>query len=175
MWLVDPLDGTKEFIKKNDEFTVNIALIEGNKPVLGVVYAPALDVLYYAKQGMGCFRQILGKSPEKLPLNISKDENTIIIVASRSHLSEEVEKFVSEKKKEYKQVKFISKGSSLKLCLVAEGSADVYPRLGPTMEWDTAAAQVVATEAYKKVIDIKTNKEIVYNKEVLLNNHFIVS
>ena len=140
-WLIDPLDGTKEFVKKNDEFTVNIALIYKDTPVLGVVYAPALDVCYWAKQGEGAF-----KDGEKLPLKIGKQRKTYKIVASRSHMSDETQAFIdtidTSKKKE-----LISIGSSLKICLVAEGEADIYLRLAPTMEWDTGAAHAIAIES----------------------------
>ena len=170
-WLVDPLDGTKEFIKKNGEFTVNIALIHNDIPVLGVVYAPALDVCYWAKQGEGAF-----KDGEKLPLKSGKQRNTCKIVASRSHMSSDTEEFIesigSDKKKE---LVFI--GSSLKICLVAEGEADIYPRLGPTMEWDTGAAHAVCLEAGVKfkIYDLEGgNTDFMYNKESLLNKWFIV-
>jgi 3'(2'), 5'-bisphosphate nucleotidase len=129
-WLVDPLDGTKEFVKKNGEFTVNIALIHKDTPVLGVVYAPALDMCYWAKKGKGAF-----KDGQKLPIKTVHQRNTYKIVASRSHMSDETQAFIdaidTQKEKE-----LISIGSSLKICLVAEGEADIYPRLGPTMEWD---------------------------------------
>jgi 3'(2'), 5'-bisphosphate nucleotidase len=140
-WLIDPLDGTKEFVKKNDEFTVNIALIYKDTPVLGVVYALALDVCYWAKQGEGAF-----KDGEKLPLKVGKQRKTYKIVASRSHMSDETQAFIdtidTSKKKE-----LISIGSSLKICLVAEGEADIYPRLAPTMEWNTGAAHAIEIES----------------------------
>ena len=169
-WLVDPLDGTKEFVKKNGEFTVNIALIHKNTPVLGVIYAPALDVCYWAKQDEGAF-----KDGQKLPLETLDQRNTYKIVASRSHMSDETQAFIDaidiDKEKE-----LISIGSSLKICLVAEGEADVYPRLGPTMEWDTGAAHVIVNESGGQLIDQKNNSKLKYNtKEKLLNNYFIVT
>ena len=168
-WLVDPLDGTKEFIKKNGEFTVNIALIHNDMPVLGVVYAPALDVCYWAKQGEGAF-----KDGERLPLKSEKQRNTYKIVASRSHMSNDTKEFIesigADKKKE-----LVSIGSSLKICLVAEGEADIYPRLGPTMEWDTGAAHAIVNESGGQLNDQKNNHVLKYNtKEKLLNNYFIV-
>ena len=172
-WLVDPLDGTKEFVKKNDEFTVNIALIHKDTPVLGVVYAPALDVCYWAKQNDGAF-----KDGQKLPLKTESQRNTYKIVASRSHMSDETQTFIdaidTDKEKE-----IISIGSSLKICLVAEGEADIYPRLGPTMEWDTGAAHAVVREADKKIysyeqIEVNNYTCIKYNKENLLNQWFVV-
>jgi len=167
-WCIDPIDGTKEFIKKNDEFTINIALIHNDTPVLGIVYAPALNEMYTAKQGEGAF-----KNGHKLPLekNDHMDEK-IRVVASKSHLSEETQSFIDALPS--KKVEQVSKGSSLKLCMVAEGSADIYPRLAPTMEWDTAAAHAVVLEAGKKVIQYKTKKDVIYNKQDLLNPWFIV-
>jgi len=171
LWLVDPLDGTKEFIKKNDEFTVNIALIYKDTPVLGVVFAPALNVCYWAKKGDGAF-----KDGQRLPLKIADQRAAYKIVASRSHMSDNTQVFIdsiiTSKKKE-----LISIGSSLKICLVAEGEADIYPRLGPTMEWDTGAAHAIVNESGKvlaKYIKTNTKEELVYNKENLLNQWFIV-
>ena len=170
-WLVDPLDGTKEFVKKNDEFTVNIALIHKDTPVLGVVYAPALDVCYWAKQDEGAF-----KDGQKLPLKTESQRNTYKIVASRSHMSDETQAFIdaidTDKEKE-----LISIGSSLKICLVAEGEADIYPRLGKTMEWDTGAAHAIACEASFSLnrYDNFVYSEQLYNKNKLLNDWFVVS
>jgi len=168
-WLVDPLDGTKEFVKKNDEFTVNIALIHKDTPILGVVYAPALDVCYWAKQGEGAF-----KDGQSLPLKAESQRNTYKIVASRSHMSDETQAFIdaidTQKEKE-----LISIGSSLKICLVAEGEADIYPRLGPTMEWDTGAAHAIVNESGGQLNDQKNNNVLKYNtSEKLLNNYFVV-
>ena len=172
-WLIDPLDGTKEFVKKNGEFTVNIALIYKDTPVLGVVYAPALNVCYWAKQDEGAF-----KDGQELPLKAPNQRNTYKIVASRSHMSDETQAFIdaidTDKEKE-----LISIGSSLKICLVAEGEADIYPRLGPTMEWDTGAAHAVVREADKEIysyeqLEVNNYTCIKYNKENLLNQWFIV-
>jgi 3'(2'), 5'-bisphosphate nucleotidase len=168
-WLVDPLDGTKEFIKKNGEFTVNIALIHKDTPVLGVVYAPALDVCYWAKQDEGAF-----KDGKKLPLKAKDQRNTYKIVVSRSHMSDETKAFIDaidvDKEKE-----LISIGSSLKICLVAEGEADIYPRLGPTMEWDTGAAHAIVNETGKNVQKYNNVEYTphLYNKEKLLNQWFV--
>ena len=171
LWIVDPLDGTKEFIKKNGEFTVNIALIHKNTPVLGVVLAPALNICYWAKQGGGAF-----KDGRQLPLNSVGRRDTYKIVTSRSHMSNDTKAFIDtiDTKKTKETVPI---GSSLKICLVAEGEADIYPRLGPTMEWDTCAAHVIANESGKvleKYIKSNTNEELVYNKKDLLNHWFIV-
>ena len=169
-WLIDPLDGTKEFAKKNDEFTVNIALIHKDTPVLGVVYAPALDICYWAKQGEGAF-----KDGQRLPIKTVKQRNTYKIVASRSHMSDETQAFIdaidTSKEKE-----LISIGSSLKICLVAEGEADIYPRLGPTMEWDTGAAHAIANESKSEFQSYNNGKYLrhKYNKEFLLNKWFTV-
>jgi 3'(2'), 5'-bisphosphate nucleotidase len=169
-WLVDPLDGTKEFIKKNGEFTVNIALIHKDAPVLGVVYAPALDICYWAKQGEGAF-----KDGKKLPLKTESQRNTYKIVISRSHMSDETQAFISAIEMQ-KEKELISIGSSLKVCLVAEGEADVYPRLGPTMEWDTGAAHAIVNEAEKSFKKYKNGQysKHKYNKENLLNQWFVV-
>ncbi|MDF1653918.1 MAG: 3'(2'),5'-bisphosphate nucleotidase CysQ [Coxiellaceae bacterium] len=172
-WLVDPLDGTKEFIKRNGEFTVNIALIEDGKSVLGVVYAPVLEALYFADVDQGAYRQINNQQPKALP--IKKGGAAVIkVVASKSHCTPETKAFIKEIEKQGKPVEIVSKGSSLKLCMVAEGSADIYPRLAPTMEWDTAAAQCVVEQAGKQVLQYETSQPVTYNKKDLLNPWFVV-
>ncbi|MDP0492258.1 MAG: 3'(2'),5'-bisphosphate nucleotidase CysQ [Verrucomicrobiota bacterium JB023] len=174
-WLVDPLDGTKEFIKKNGEFTVNVALVEGNEPVLGVVYRPTTGTFHVGVVGEGAWMIESGKEPIKLePGTNYRELDKVRVVASRSHLSADVEKFVEDLKQQGKEVDFLSAGSSLKLCLVAENQADVYPRLGPTMEWDTGAAHAVALGAGRKVINAESGEPLAYNKENLLNPYFIV-
>jgi 3'(2'), 5'-bisphosphate nucleotidase len=171
-WLVDPLDGTKEFVKKNDEFTVNIALIYKDTPVLGVVYAPALDICYWAKQGEGAF-----KDGQRLPIKTENQRDTYRVVVSRSHMSDETQVFIDaiDTDKE-KEKELISIGSSLKICLVAEGEADIYPRLGPTMEWDTGAAHAIVNETGKSLEKYKEGRLMghKYNKENLLNQWFVV-
>jgi 3'(2'), 5'-bisphosphate nucleotidase len=170
-WLIDPLDGTKEFIKKNDEFTVNIALIHKDTPVLGVVYAPALDVCYWAKQGEGAF-----KDGQNLPLKAEIPRNTYKIVVSRSHMSDETQAFI-DAINTLKEKELISIGSSLKICLVAEGEVDIYPRLGPTMEWDTGAAHSIVEESsasFKRYAKNGLYFQHLYNKSDLLNNWFVV-
>ncbi|NRA53327.1 MAG: 3'(2'),5'-bisphosphate nucleotidase CysQ [Gammaproteobacteria bacterium] len=171
-WLVDPLDGTKEFIKQNGEFTVNIALIEANKPVMSVVYAPALKKLYYANIEQGCFLLEPGQEQIKLSLDVNAQvELPIRVVGSRSHPSEEMAQFSGQ----FEQVDVIPTGSSLKLCLVAQGLADIYPRLGPTMEWDTAAGQCIAQCAGAKVTQLD-GAPLLYNaKQSLKNTYFVVS
>ena len=167
-WCIDPIDGTKEFIKKNDEFTINIALIHKNKPILGVVYAPAIDEMYSAKEGEGAF-----KNNQKLPLQTNNHPiEKLHVVASKSHLSQETQEFIDAL--ETKMIVQVSKGSSLKLCMVATGEADIYPRLAPTMEWDTAAADAVVREAGKMTYNFENEESVVYNKENLLNPWFIV-
>ena len=182
LWIVDPIDGTKEFIKKNGEFTVNIALIENQEPILGVIYVPALKDLYFASKDTGCYLakgvdvnnsiQDVWKVADKLPM--VSDSKIYTIVASKSHLSKETEEFIKKIQLEKGEVKTLSKGSSLKLCMVAEGKADCYPRFAPTMEWDTAAGHAICKYAGKSVIDMDTGKEMLYNREKLLNNWFIV-
>jgi len=176
-WCIDPIDGTKEFIKKNGEFTVNIALIYRNTPVLGVVYAPAIGELYMAKKGEGAFKlvfsgQSLVVSEEKLPISRNRDE--LVVVASKSHLTPETQDFINQLKTNDQRLTTISKGSSLKLCMVAEGIADIYPRLAPTMEWDTAAADAIVRESGKMTYQFETEAPIEYNKENLLNSWFVV-
>jgi len=167
-WCIDPIDGTKEFVKKNDEFTVNIALINKNTPTLGVVYAPAINEMYKAKKGEGAF-----KNGKKLPLKINtQPDKKLTVVASKSHLSLETQEFIDNL--DTQEIEQISKGSSLKLCMVATGEADIYPRLSPTMEWDTAAADAIVREAGKMTYNQEGNRPIDYNKKNLLNPYFIV-
>ncbi len=169
-WLIDPIDGTKEFIKKNGEFTVNIALIHKDTPVLGVVYAPALNDMYKAKKGDGAF-----KNGQKLPLKVNETpEKSLRVVASKSHLSEETQAFIDDVAKGTESIEQVSKGSSLKLVMVAEGSADIYPRLAPTMEWDTGAADAVVRESGKMTYQFEGDEPVIYNKENLLNPWFVV-
>ena len=172
LWIVDPLDGTKEFIKRNGEFTVNIALIENGKPILGVIYVPVKDQLYTGAIGIGAQKKENGKV---IQMPIEQEKRKYRAVGSRSHMSVETEKFFDDLKTRHGEVEIVSMGSSLKICLVAEGTADVYPRFAPTMEWDTAAGHAIAGAAGKSLIDVKTNREMVYNREDLLNNWFVVS
>jgi 3'(2'), 5'-bisphosphate nucleotidase len=170
-WLVDPVDGTKEFVKKNGEFTVNIALIHKDTPVLGVVYAPALGDTYSAKKGEGAF-----KNGQALPLTKESEQSTYNVVASRSHMSSETQDFIDSIETD-KPKEIVSIGSSLKLCMVAEGAASCYPRVGPTMEWDTGAAHAVVTEAGMTLQGYSIEDGYfphLYNKENLLNGWFVV-
>lgn len=174
-WLIDPLDGTKEFIKRNGDFTVNIALIRDGFPVFGVVYLPVDEILYCAEKGSGAFKEDPSGNLSKIFNGVHYDKlERIKVVASRSHITDEVKEFVEDLKNERKEVEMISVGSSLKLCLVAEGSANIYPRFGPTMEWDTGAAQAVVMESGRKVLNFETNELLSYNKKSLLNPWFIV-
>ncbi len=182
LWIVDPLDGTKEFINRNGEFTVNIALIEEQKPILGIIYIPVLKELYFAAGGIGSFKvrkidnnsdlEKIWSRAIKLPHGPLPENFTV--VASKSHFSKETGDYIEQLKKDKGEIKVISKGSSLKLCLVAEGEAHCYPRFGPTMEWDTAAGQAICSYAGMTVIDWETKRELIYNKESLLNNWFVV-
>lgn len=171
-WLVDPIDGTKEFIKKNGEFTTNIALIKNGEPVLSVVGVPAQNIIYYAEKDKGAYKIDEGK--ETKLIKIKNDPSLIRIVGSRSHQTQELIDFVEQQKNIYQNVEFVAAGSSLKFCLIAEGKADVYPRLGPTMEWDTAAGHLIATEAGAAIWVWNTTEKLTYNKENLLNPYFIV-
>jgi 3'(2'), 5'-bisphosphate nucleotidase len=191
IWIVDPLDGTKEFIKRNGEFTVNIALVIGMYPVLGVVYAPVPDVLYFASREIGAYRLDKGstikeaihgdrsldmviRQAEKLPRIPLQHPRAYTIVGSRSHGGSELSAFVEAKRSQKGTIEFIQAGSSLKICLVAEGAADIYPRLGPTMEWDTAAGQAVAECAGAAMVAYESRERLCYNKQDLLNPWFVV-
>jgi len=168
-WMVDPLDGTKEFIKRNGEFTVNIALIKNDKSVAGVVYVPVTNQMYWAIEGQGAFSS---DSENKVSLSAnsySMEDEALGVVCSRSHLNEETSAFLANMNKP----ETVSKGSSLKFLIIAEGNADVYPRLAPTMEWDTAAAQIILEEAGGKVVRADDKSPLRYNKEILTNPHFI--
>ena len=184
-WVVDPLDGTKEFIKKNGEFTVNIALVTRSKPILGVIYVPAIRTLYFADVSKKtanktelsshkvAIEDVLRRSNPLTPK--TGIEPTLQVVGSRSHMSKETLDYVENLKNNDKDVEIVSKGSSLKFCLVAEGNADVYPRFAPTMEWDTAAGHAICNAVGYNVISKETNKPLLYNKENLLNPWFLVA
>ncbi|PHR69124.1 MAG: 3'(2'),5'-bisphosphate nucleotidase [Lutibacter sp.] len=184
-WIVDPVDGTKEFIKRNGEFTVNIALITNGKPVLGVIYVPVSKTIYFAdvknklayKSELKSHNTPIDEVIKKAKILEPKDgsSNLVEVVGSRSHMSQETLDYVEKLKKNGSEVEIVSKGSSLKFCLVAEGNADVYPRFAPTMEWDTAAGQAICNAAGIEVISNVTNKPLLYNKENLLNPWFLVS
>lgn len=178
-WLIDPLDGTKEFIKKNGEFTVNIALISNKVPVLGFVYAPVLDCIYYGelklKQAFMINKvSISGHEKKDLSSKIF-NADVINIIGSRSHMNSETKTVIDFFESKFKECNFLSSGSSLKLCRVAEGKADLYPRFAPTMEWDTAAADAICRAAGCGVYSVETNKPLEYNKENLLNPYFYVT
>ncbi len=182
LWIVDPIDGTKEFIKRNGEFTVNIALIENQRPIAGVVLVPALGELYFSSEEIGAFKTTnLGKEltldqriAEASELPLSYENRNYTVVASRSHLSGETANFIQDLEKKHGAVSTLSKGSSLKLCMVAEGSADCYPRFAPTMEWDTAAGQAICNHSGCTVINWETKSPLLYNREDLLNPWFLV-
>ncbi len=181
-WMVDPLDGTKEFVKRNGEFTVNIALIDQGESVAGAVLIPVSRTLYFGLKGYGAFKyddfegwdaglRSLAKASEILPA--VKKKERYVIIGSRSHQSPESKAFMEGLMREHPKNEVISMGSSIKMCLVAEGVADIYPRFAPTSEWDTAAAHAVVRSAGKDIIDQTTMKSMRYNKENLLNNWFI--
>ena len=183
-WLVDPLDGTKEFVKRNGEFTVNIALVRQSTPVLGIIFIPVKDVFYFGTKEIGSYRletkssaifksldEILNSS-DRLPV-VSRDASVVTVVASRSHMSAETEQYVNSLKTRFRRVDFISAGSSLKFCILAEGKADTYPRFGPTMEWDTAAGQAILEQTGGRVFRADSGAPLLYNKENLLNPSFI--
>lgn len=169
VWCVDPLDGTKEFIKRNGEFTVNIALIQDGKPVVGIVGLPAHNVIYYATEGHGAFKYENGQSQKIEAANFTKNDKGLKIVASRSHMNDETKAFADQ----YDEATFVSRGSALKFTIIAEGNAHIYPRIAPTMEWDTAAAQAVLVEAGGSVVRYDNHEPLTYNKENLLNPFFV--
>lgn len=185
-WLCDPLDGTKEFISGNGEFTVNIALIANQQPVMGVVYAPVPDLLYFATPSLGAWRMSEvrqswdGQSSLRQLLNLSSrlplanSDRPFVVVGSRSHMNDETLEFIERLKSKHPDLSMRSNGSSLKFCTVAEGTADIYPRFSPTMEWDTAAGHAVAECSGASVLNSKTHQPLLYNKENLLNPGFIV-
>jgi 3'(2'), 5'-bisphosphate nucleotidase len=185
-WLIDPLDGTKEFVGGNGEFTVNIALIKKDTPVLGVIYAPVPDVLYFAAENIGSYKKTEGHTvppdillddlvKESQVLPCTRNNEVLQVVASRSHMTAETEKFIDDLKKKHSKTEIVSRGSSLKLCLVAEGRADIYPRLGTTMEWDIAAGHAIIRYAGGKIIIAGTDAELKYNKPDLRNPYFVAS
>jgi len=171
-WLIDPLDGTKEFVKKNGEFTVNIALVSNHQPVFGVVYAPALDVMYWGDRSSGAFKAEGGIEQAISVRSRSANSADWVVVDSRSHQSDEFKVFMED----YAEAEIVSMGSSLKLCLVAEGKADLYPRLGLTSEWDTAASQAVVEAAGGQILAFPEMKPLGCNRNAdsLLNPHFLV-
>lgn len=185
LWIVDPLDGTKEFIKRNGEFTVNIALVLKGKPVMGVIYVPVKKVLYFAEDTLGAYKiegikdldhkslDDLISEAVRLP-DKSISRTNFVMVASRSHLTPETEIYIDKMRAVHGDLELVSIGSSLKICLVAEGRADVYPRFAPTMEWDTAAGHAIASAAGMEVYQAETDLPLQYNKLDLLNPWFVV-
>ena len=185
-WIVDPLDGTKDFIRKNGEFTVNIALAIHGKPVMGVIFAPATGELYFGSEGSGAWKTILEdnyknsvtaaeliRRAEKLPVQHTGPE-VFRVVASRSHRNAKTDTYIRQLESEHENVEIISRGSSLKICMVAEGTASVYPRFAPTMEWDTAAGHAIAVAAGCRMYDPLTGEPLRYNKDNLENPWFVV-
>ncbi|MDY6982865.1 MAG: 3'(2'),5'-bisphosphate nucleotidase CysQ [Pseudomonadota bacterium] len=172
-WLVDPLDGTKEFINRNGEFTVNIALVEHGVPVLGVVFAPVQNVLYGGAAQIGAWKEQAGQRERIRTVSINEGQGKLRVVASRRHAGEELEAWLARLQQRFPDLELLSMGSSLKICLVAEGRADIYPRLAPTCEWDTAAAQAVLEAAGGLLTDTKFTPYRYNAKEALLNPHFL--
>lgn len=184
LWIVDPLDGTKEFIKRNGEFTVNIALVRRSVPVMGVIYLPVKRELYFAADGMGAYKlsgivaregrslEMLKSAALRLPW--MENRGRFVVVASRSHLTPETEAYIEYQRQRHGEVELVTSGSSIKICLVAEGKADVYPRYAPTMEWDTAAGHAIARAAGMEIYQEGMEAPLTYNKENLLNPWFVV-
>lgn len=173
-WIIDPLDGTKEFVKRNGEFTVNVALCNKTEIIFGMILIPVTGEIFYAQKGEGSFKIDIDGNTTKLAA-VKPTSDKLIVVASRSHRSQAVDDYVAEMADQYKEVEYRAAGSSLKLCLVAEGKAHIYPRLGPTMEWDTAAGHIIAEEAGAVITRHDNGEPLSYNKENLLNPFFIVS
>ncbi|MDB4534065.1 3'(2'),5'-bisphosphate nucleotidase CysQ [Vicingaceae bacterium] len=180
-WIVDPLDGTKEFVSRNGEFTVNIALIESGKPTMGVIYIPVTQEIYFADGEAYKIDKFIEPTTsmihllkQSITLPIKQARNEYVVLASRSHLDTETENFINSQKENHKNVSLLNKGSSLKFCVIAEGSADIYPRYSPTMEWDTAAGHAIINASGSEVINLKTRRPLCYNKKNLLNPPFLV-
>jgi len=169
-WLVDPLDGTKEFINRNGEFTINIAFLHDNIPVIGIIYVPVRKILYYALKGAGAYRTENGVT---VSLPIQTDRKTLTVVGSRSHPSPEFEEYIRTVRSQYGEVAFRTTGSAHKFCLLAKGAVDIYPRFGPTMEWDIAAGQVLVEETGGKMVGVDGITPLSYNKQNLLNPYFL--
>lgn len=185
-WIVDPVDGTREFIRRNGEFTVNIALLRDGYPLIGVIYVPAADDLYFSC-GNGCAFKVPHIQPVREPqidyntliangikLPIARPDHSLIVVESRSYTSAETHAYIDELRKTHDNVELLSIGSSLKMCLLAEGKADIYPRLSMSSEWDTAAGQAIVEGAGMQVLEYGTNKRLRYNKETLVNPWFVI-
>lgn len=182
LWIVDPLDGTKEFISRNGEFTVNIALIDEGKPILGVIYVPVFQELFFGIVGSGAYKvdaanhfdgmSELMAAAVRLPMK--RDDATYRVVGSRSHMDTQTLSFIDSLRKWHTELEIVQRGSSLKICMVASGEADIYPRFGPTMEWDTAAGHAIALAAGKRMAKVDEKDDLTYNKENLLNPFFIV-
>ncbi len=183
-WLVDPLDGTKDFINRGGDFTVNIALVENKTPIAGVIYVPVSKTLYFGSNEIGSYKKIsvnntfsdfseIVETSQKLP--IARQHDTYRVIASKSHFNAQTEEVINKLRAEHSNLELINVGSSLKLCSIAEGTADLYPRFGPTMEWDIAAGHAIVKAMGGKVLIANSDKELEYNKENLLNPFFVVS
>lgn len=173
LWCVDPVDGTKEFVNRTDEFSINIGLIENGKPILGVVHAPALGVTYFASRSKGAFKITNGGTPVAIRASDDSETGKLRVVGSRSHQSAAMVEYMEKLSETRSEIDFVKSGSALKFCLVADGTADIYPRLAPTSEWDTAAGHIIVNESGKRVLQYEKDEELIYNKENLLNPWFI--
>jgi 3'(2'), 5'-bisphosphate nucleotidase len=171
-WLVDPLDGTKEFVNRNGEFTVNIALIDRGVPAFGVVYVPTLDLLYCGARDLGAWKEDHGQRTRIATVKVLPGQKQLRVVASRRHGGDELDAWLAQMRNRFPELELVSMGSSLKICLVAEGRADIYPRLAPTAEWDTAAAQAILEGAGGVLTDTALQPYRYNRKDELLNPHF---
>lgn len=172
-WLVDPLDGTKEFVKRNGQFTVNIALIDSNRPVAGVVHVPATGTTYWGAESTGSFKSTGAGDAVPIRCGTVPASGHLRVVGSSSHRSAETDRYLQALRRRYSELSFLAVGSSIKICMVAEGAADIYPRFGPTMEWDTAAAHAILNTAGGRLIRHDTGEDLSYNKPDLLNQWFV--
>jgi len=172
-WLVDPLDGTKEFVKRNGQFTVNIALIDSNRPVAGVVHVPATGITYWGAESTGSFKSTEAGDAVPIRCGTVPPSGQLRVVGSSSHRSTETDRYLRALRRRYSELSFLAVGSSIKICMVAEGAADIYPRFGPTMEWDTAAAHAILNTAGGRLIRHDTGEDLSYNKPDLLNQWFV--
>jgi 3'(2'), 5'-bisphosphate nucleotidase len=177
-WLVDPLDGTKEFIKRNGEFTVNIALMEKDRPLAGIIYQPVKGIAFAGIEGDGLYKLLVSDKIDlidqnKIKISGNSDKDQMRVIASRTHLSAETEQFINELRSTNRNVEIINAGSALKFCVIAEGNADIYPRFSPTMEWDTAAGHALLKSVGKNIYLHPAGIEMTYNKPQLVNDWFI--
>lgn len=173
LWLIDPLDGTKEFVKRTDEFSINIALVQGDRPVLGILYAPAKNLMYFAKTGAGSWKSDGDNAPVAIRARTARPDRHIDVLGSKTHASEQFKAYIAALENQYESMTLTPAGSAFKFGMMAEGLADLYPRFSPTMEWDTAAGQAILEESGKQVLVFETGEPLAYNRPDLVNPPFL--